>query len=154
MSTLKIICNITYKINAASSLHSTVINSLNDVLQAKRTIVKRKTPFVTEYSKALRKCYSDFFFFFGNRWWFLLERGGGSFLMYQYHEPKLVLQSNIKDCGQPFFFFQVFLFFLFYFIFKLYIIVLVLPNIKMNPPQVYMWTTILMTKFHIKIRIR
>ena len=36
------------------------------------------------------------------------------------------------------------LFFLFYFIFKLYIIVLVLPNIIMNPPQVYMcspsWT--------------
>ena len=31
-----------------------------------------------------------------------------------------------------------FVFFLFYFIFKLYIIVLVLPNIKMNPPQVYM----------------
>ena len=33
------------------------------------------------------------------------------------------------------------LLFLFYFflIFKLYIIVLVLPNIKMNPPQVYMW---------------
>ena len=35
-------------------------------------------------------------------------------------------------------------FFLFYFIFKLYNIVLVLPNIKMNPPQVYMcspsWT--------------
>ena len=29
-------------------------------------------------------------------------------------------------------------FFLFYFIFKLYITVLVLPNIKMNPPQVYM----------------
>ena len=35
-------------------------------------------------------------------------------------------------------------FFKFYFIFKLYIIVLVLPNIKMNPPQAYMcspsWT--------------
>ena len=31
-----------------------------------------------------------------------------------------------------------FFFFKFYFIFKLYIIVLVLPNIKMNPPQVYM----------------
>ena len=29
-------------------------------------------------------------------------------------------------------------FFKFYFIFKLYIIVLVLPNIKMSPPQVYM----------------
>ena len=37
-----------------------------------------------------------------------------------------------------------FFFFKFYFIFKLYIIVLVSPNIKMNPPQVYMcspsWT--------------
>ena len=31
-------------------------------------------------------------------------------------------------------------FFKFYFIFKLYNIVLVLPNIKMNPPQVYMCT--------------
>ena len=31
-----------------------------------------------------------------------------------------------------------FFFFLFYFIFKLYIIVLVLPNIKMNPSQVHM----------------
>ena len=31
-----------------------------------------------------------------------------------------------------------FYFFKFYFIFKLYIIVLVLPNTKMNPPQVYM----------------
>ena len=39
---------------------------------------------------------------------------------------------------------MLFFYFLFYFIFKLYIIVLVLPNIKMNPPQVYMcspsWT--------------
>ena len=33
---------------------------------------------------------------------------------------------------------RVFFFFKFYFIFKLYKIVLVLPNIKMNPPQVYM----------------
>ena len=32
----------------------------------------------------------------------------------------------------------IFAFFFFYFIFKLYIIVLVLPNIKMNLPQVYM----------------
>ena len=31
-------------------------------------------------------------------------------------------------------------FFKFYFIFKLYITVLVLPNNKMNPPQVYMWS--------------
>ena len=43
------------------------------------------------------------------------------------------------------FFWHHFLFFLlFYFIFKLYSIVLVLPNIEMNPPQVYMcspcWT--------------
>ena len=34
--------------------------------------------------------------------------------------------------------FFFFFFFNFYFIFKLYIIVLVLPNAKMNPPQVYM----------------
>ena len=34
-----------------------------------------------------------------------------------------------------------FFFFKFYFIFKLYNIVLVLPNIKMNPPQVYMCST-------------
>ena len=33
-----------------------------------------------------------------------------------------------------------FLFLKFYFIFKFYIIVLVLPNIKMNPPQVYIRT--------------
>ena len=32
----------------------------------------------------------------------------------------------------------LFFFFQFYFIFKLYITVLDLPNIKMNPPQVYM----------------
>ena len=42
------------------------------------------------------------------------------------------------------FFFPQGLIFFFYFIFKLYIIVLVLPNIKMNPPQVYVcspsWT--------------
>ena len=39
-----------------------------------------------------------------------------------------------------YFFFQFLnpIFFFFNFIFKLYIIVLVLPNIKMNPPQVYM----------------
>ena len=39
------------------------------------------------------------------------------------------------------FFFLIFFslsFFFFNFIFKLYITVLVLPNIKMNPPQVYM----------------
>ena len=35
-----------------------------------------------------------------------------------------------------FIFFLFFIFFKFYFIFKLYITVLVLPNIKMNPPQV------------------
>ena len=41
-------------------------------------------------------------------------------------------------------FFTLHFFFKFYFIFKLYKIVLVLPNIKMDPPQVYMcspsWT--------------
>ena len=33
---------------------------------------------------------------------------------------------------------MILVFIFFYFIFKLYIIVLVLPNIKMNPPQVYL----------------
>ena len=37
------------------------------------------------------------------------------------------------------FFFLIF--FKFYFIFKLYNIVLVLPNIEMNPPQVYLPNT-------------
>ena len=37
-----------------------------------------------------------------------------------------------------FLFLFFFLVFLSFFFFKLYIIVLVLPNIKMNPPQVYM----------------
>ena len=37
-----------------------------------------------------------------------------------------------------FFWLSSFFFLLFFFIFKLSIIVLVLPNIKMNPPQVYM----------------
>ena len=52
----------------------------------------------------------------------------------------------LDDITNFFFFFTcLFTFFLkFYFIFKLYIIVLVLPNIKMNPSQVYMcspsWT--------------
>ena len=44
----------------------------------------------------------------------------------------------------PMFSSKSFILFYFYFIFKLYIIVLVLPNIKMNLPQVYMcspsWT--------------
>ena len=34
--------------------------------------------------------------------------------------------------------FYLFIYFKFYFIFKLYNIVLVLPNIEMNPPQVYL----------------
>ena len=40
--------------------------------------------------------------------------------------------------GGFFFFFFFFFLFVFYFIFKLNITVLDLPNIKMNPPQVYM----------------
>ena len=42
--------------------------------------------------------------------------------------------DNLDIINFLFFFF----FFKFYFIFKLYIILLVLPNIKMNPSQVYM----------------
>ena len=45
-----------------------------------------------------------------------------------------VLPMNTQDWSALFIYL-----FKFYFIFKLYITVLVLPNIKMNPPQVYMW---------------
>ena len=49
------------------------------------------------------------------------------------YEPSMVLKNNMYSH-----------FFKFYFIFKLYNIILVLPNIEMNPPQVYMcspfWT--------------
>ena len=47
-----------------------------------------------------------------------------------------LLHSICQQIWLLFFFFFL-IFFKFYFIFKLYIIVLVLPNIKMNPPQVY-----------------
>ena len=53
-------------------------------------------------------------------------------------------RSPRKENGNPLQYSFFFFFFKFYFIFKLYKIVLVLPNIKMNPPQVYMcspsWT--------------
>ena len=45
---------------------------------------------------------------------------------------------NIRCLFSSFFKFIFIFYFNFYFIFKLYKIVLVLPNIKMNPPQVYM----------------
>ena len=44
---------------------------------------------------------------------------------------------NWKYLNSQFFCFFLIYFFKFYFIFKLYNIVLVLPNIEMNPPQVY-----------------
>ena len=46
--------------------------------------------------------------------------------------------NNTLKLGVFIFLFYYFFFFKFYFIFKLYITVLDLPNIKMNPPQVYM----------------
>ena len=46
---------------------------------------------------------------------------------------------TVRKLGKQWFNLNSFFFLiLFYFIFKLYIIVLVLPNIQMNPPQVYM----------------
>ena len=52
----------------------------------------------------------------------------------------LLLKSGETDSLMHLFYFIFFQFFFFnfFFIFKLYKIVLVLPNIKMNPPQVYM----------------
>ena len=45
---------------------------------------------------------------------------------------------------------KLILFLNFYFIFKLYNIVLVLPNIEMNPPHVYMFQT--KTEVGLKVR--
>ena len=42
-----------------------------------------------------------------------------------------------SEAGPCFFYIYIYIF-KFYFIFKLYNILLVLPNIQMNPPQVYM----------------
>ena len=68
-----------------------------------------------------------------------------------YNKEKLFLFSHfsiysfiyITEFLKSYFIFTVFLF-KFYFIFKLYNIVLVLPNIEMNPPQIYLcspsWT--------------
>ena len=50
------------------------------------------------------------------------------------HPSLFFFFSFFSTMGFSFFFF---FFFKFYFIFKLYNIVLVLPNIEMNPPQVY-----------------
>ena len=50
---------------------------------------------------------------------------------------KFASWNFLKYFSKYFLFFFEF-FFKFYFIFKLYNIVLVLPNIEMNPPQVYM----------------
>ena len=51
---------------------------------------------------------------------------------------EVILSGGFLFVSFFFFLFCVLFFFLISFIFKLYIIVLVLPNIKMNPPQAYM----------------
>ena len=63
---------------------------------------------------------------------------------WQYHHillvtvlPALQLEYTFSEKPRPFYFYFIYLF-IYFLIFKLYIIVLVLPNIKMNPPQVYM----------------
>ena len=59
----------------------------------------------------------------------------------------LIYPHNFKILYFVFtFLFQDKILFFFYFIFKLYIIVLVLPNIKMNPPQVYMCQDKILTR--------
>ena len=50
-------------------------------------------------------------------------------------QPWVFFGRNDAKAETPIFFFN---FILFFFIFKLYNIVLVLPNIEMNPSQVYM----------------
>ena len=87
------------------------------------------------------------FSFLGVLWWHLIFKPS-SFGVYFYVwwrvcsnfiDLHVAVQLSNNLCRRDCLFF-----FLFYFIFKLYVIVLVLPNIKMNPPQVYMcspsWT--------------
>ena len=52
--------------------------------------------------------------------------------------PRVFICISLITSGVEHLLFFIFFFFNFYFIFKLYNIVLVLPNIEMNPPQVYM----------------
>ena len=78
--------------------------------------------------------------------WTLSEWTGSGTLksLLQYHSSK----ASILRCSAFFFFSLYFILFFFksYFIFKIYIIVLFLPNIKINPPQVYMCS--ILTSIH------
>ena len=73
-----------------------------------------------------------------------LISGSSAFSKTSLNIRKFTVHILLKPGLENFFFFTlsirfIYLFiFKFYFIFKLYITVLVLPNIKMNPPQVYM----------------
>ena len=58
--------------------------------------------------------------------------------MREYQSKSIYLYMGIVGFVDNIIYFIFFIFFKFYFIFKLYIIVLVLSNIKMNPSQVYM----------------
>ena len=76
-------------------------------------------------------------------WWWTGRLGMLQFMGLQRVGHDWATELNwLLGCGRVFFFFVCLFvfshFFKFYFIFKLYITVLVLPNIKMNPPQVYM----------------
>ena len=66
-------------------------------------------------------------------WWDLLAVQGTLKSLLQHHSSK----ASILQRSAFFLFYFILFFFKFYFIFKVYITVLVLPNIKMNPPQVY-----------------
>ena len=59
-------------------------------------------------------------------------------IIFSHSEGCLFTLLIVSFVVQKLLFFLFFFNFKFYFIFKLYITVLVLPNIKMNPPQVYM----------------
>lgn len=81
MSNLKIICNITYKINAASSLHFSVLNSLNEVLQAMRKFYNSRD--IIRHS--VLQCSKEILHRFCHQWIKILIRkkmGRSSSLMY------------------------------------------------------------------------
>ena len=114
--------------------------------------------FLSKHASLLFFCKSKLTFKCFSPWLCALNKSGplidihcwwGNYNQYKFIQNLLNLQPTLMFSSFSVLLICIFFlfFFNFFFIFKLYIIVLVLPNIKMNPPQVYMcsrpWTLFL-----------